>query len=239
MISADQAWQIAERFAREAAGLLGPDLLAVYVVGSLAGGGYRPGRSDIDTILIVTDDCPAVVKATVRDLRKRYRDAYAIPKDVGAVLMWERELFPPLDPTRELVPEILRLKHQGVLIWGTYYLARVPEPSPEDFKGYARVFYPWLRAGIDQRPAEWRTVEATVNTVLYELRLWVWEKTGVYVLDKRRVIPALLDLVNAGELEPIRRYVDGNEEGLCLEEAERVLQRISAMVREAVPWSVL
>ena len=58
-------------FAQEAANLLGQRLLAVYVIGSLAGGSYRPGQSDIDTLLILSSDCAASAEDVIDALRKR------------------------------------------------------------------------------------------------------------------------------------------------------------------------
>ena len=52
MIDESQAWGIAASFARSVKKELKSDLLALYIVGSLADGDYIPGRSDIDTILI-------------------------------------------------------------------------------------------------------------------------------------------------------------------------------------------
>ncbi len=212
----------------------------MYVIGSLAGGSYRPGRSDIDTLPVVKSSCTSSDENAVESLRKKVRSTYEL-KDFGAIVVREDKLVPPYDPTEELVPEILRLKRQGVLIRGTHDLTRVPDPTREDFIAYARVFYPWLRTLIDQRPQEYRTVDATVNTILYELRLLVWDRTGDYILDKREIIPAVFALghspLTCQALEKVQRYLlDG--EPLSLEEAEQELQVVSKYVRAQVPWSV-
>ena len=76
IIHKDQAWAIARTFAEDAANLLRQGLLAVYVIGSLAGGNYRPGRSDIDTLLIVSSGSTTSDQNAVEDLRRRVRAAH-------------------------------------------------------------------------------------------------------------------------------------------------------------------
>ena len=242
IIHKDQAWAIARTFAEDAANLLRQGLLAVYVIGSLAGGNYRPGRSDIDTLLIVSSGSTTSDQNAVEDLRRRVRAAHGGLKDFGAVVITEGKLQPPYDPVEELVPEILRLKHQGALIWGAFDLASVPDPTRDDFVAYVRVFYPWLRELIDRRPQEYRSVDAAVNTILYELRLLIWNRTGDYVLDKHRVIPAAVELDSGATLasetlEAIQCYLVGDEP-LSREQVERELQVVSEYVRNQVQWSV-
>jgi predicted nucleotidyltransferase len=241
VIHEEQAWVIARAFAEDVASLLGQRLLAVYVIGSLACGSYRPGRSDIDTLLIVGSDCSPADEDAVDALRKGVQEAYGVPKDFGGTVIRRDKLLPPYDPVEELVPEILRLKHQGVLVWDTYDLTSVPDPTREDFVAYARIFYPWLRTLIDRRPQEYRSVDAAVNTILYELRLLAWDRTGDYILDKSRVIPVALgftrQFLNGETLEAVQRYLV-NDGPLSLEVVEQELQAISTYVREQVPWSV-
>jgi len=56
-------------------------------------------------------------------------------------------------------------------------------------KAYARIFYPWLRTNyIDNRPLEARTVDGIVNTLLYELRLFLWDVQNEYVFSEVDVL---------------------------------------------------
>ncbi|CAH1232698.1 hypothetical protein PAECIP111891_07070 [Paenibacillus allorhizoplanae] len=52
LISEKKARQIAEEFSREVARKIDGHLKAVVVIGSLADGNYKAGKSDIDTVLI-------------------------------------------------------------------------------------------------------------------------------------------------------------------------------------------
>ena len=111
----------------------------------------------------------------------------------------------------------------------------------QDFVAYARVFYPWLRTRVEQRLEPYRSVAAAVNTILYELRLFIWDRAGDYVLDKPGVIPAALDL-ECGALpreafQVLQQYIVGNGP-LSPEEVEPELRAVSEYVREQVSWSV-
>lgn len=138
LISEKKARQIAEEFSREVARKIDGHLKAVVVIGSLADGNYKAGKSD--TVLIVDDDFTREQKIEVKQIAISFRDKYGIPKDFGAVVIKETELKPPFEPTQELVPEILRLKRQGVIISGNYVLSNISEPTIEDIKGVPPTF---------------------------------------------------------------------------------------------------
>jgi hypothetical protein len=239
-ITMEQAWTIARQFAREVGEQLGDHARAVVAIGSLATEAYRPGRSDIDTALIVRDTTPPTHR--LQALAQQYRIWHGIPKDFGAVVVRERELRPPYDPKRGLVKEMLRLKRQGIVLWGSYDLRALPEPSAADFRADARAFYPWLRAHyIDRRPEAERTVDAVVNTIIEELRLYSWDRQGELILDKRAVLPRFLSLTPAAPareaLTAMQAYLaaDGALDDVAA--AEATLRDLSQFVRHAVPWS--
>lgn len=241
VVSEKEAWEISKEFSHGVAQITGKNLKAVIVIGSLAGGNYRPGTSDIDIAVIVDDECSQEQKLQVRERATFFRDKYAIPKDFGAVIIMEKELFPPYDPAQELVPEILRLKHQGIIIQGFYELDKIPEPTKEDFKSYARVFYPWLRTNyIDNRSVEARTVDAIVNTLLYELRLFIWDVQNEFVFNKEDVLRMFLKIPEShyycNQLNEVEKYLKGFVTHLTIEQVERTLKDVSIFVRGKVKW---
>ena len=77
-ISETQAWQIVEEFIRDLTVELGKGLLSVAVIGSLSGGYYRPGVSDIDTVVIVAADARPAAEPLVERLREEYRPWQAL-----------------------------------------------------------------------------------------------------------------------------------------------------------------
>lgn len=175
-ITAEHARALATQFAQEVTRAYGDEVRAIALIGSLAAGSYRPGRSDIDTAVIVRDG--ASPGDAIRAIARRYAARHQIPKGFGAVVIAERALHPPYDPDRGLAREVLRLRRQGVILQGRYDLRALPEPSAADLRADARTFYPWLRANyIDRRPVA-RTVDAVVDTIVEELRLYVWDRLG-------------------------------------------------------------
>jgi hypothetical protein len=56
IISEERALEIVNEFLAEIRAIDNDGIIALYVIGSLGGGYYRPGQSDIDTVIIVRDD---------------------------------------------------------------------------------------------------------------------------------------------------------------------------------------
>ena len=83
------AWQIPRRYLAECQEIDSTSLLAVYAIGSLGGGYYRPGQSDIDAVLLVKDGSehiwgtPIAPSEALADINRRYLETYHIPKDFG------------------------------------------------------------------------------------------------------------------------------------------------------------
>lgn len=237
MIDESQAWGIAASFARSVKKELKSDLLALYIVGSLADGDYIPGRSDIDTILITKHSLPDWAKEKVEAMAASFKTRYSVPKSIGSVLIEERLLRPPYGADIDLIPEILRLKLQGKVVVGVYNLEKVPMPSRKYIDRYMSRFYSWLRTHhIDKRPAASRTVDATINTILYELRFSIWCEKREYVLRKREVIPAFISLGKAKRfhrsLKQMQPYVLGEKTDLEVDWLETILFEISAHNRQ-------
>ena len=71
VISEIKALDIVQEFLSELLSISG-DVLALYVIGSLGGGYYRPGQSDIDTVVIVRDSA-ALTQLAVDGLAEKYQ----------------------------------------------------------------------------------------------------------------------------------------------------------------------
>ena len=50
-------------------------ILALYLIGSLGGGYYRPGQSDIDTVIIVSGDA-VITQGRVDEIANKYWKSY-------------------------------------------------------------------------------------------------------------------------------------------------------------------
>jgi hypothetical protein len=240
IISEQSAWKIAREFASELRSLLSDQLQGVAVIGSLGGGYYRPGVSDIDTLIVLSDGPDRDERKTIKTVKDQFLSDYQIPKGLGAITLESRELCAPFDPEKELVVEIIRLKEQGQVIDGIIDMEAIPFPSDADFLAYANVFYPWLRREyIDQRPEDSKTEHALVNTILYELRLLVWHRTRIHAFDKRTVISHVLKKHfpnDLGErLRSVQAYIDGENPHNDVDQLKKLSEDISAVVRDQVP----
>ena len=210
------------------------------MIGSLATGQYHPGRGDIDTVIIARDSIPDRLREKLGELRRVYVSKYNIPKGFGGIVLRERDLKPPYDPEKELVPEIYRLLEQGKPIWGEYDLSSISTPSRDDIRAYAKVFYAWLRSDRQEREKE-RTIVATVNRILTEIRLYIWDRTDSFILNKRELIPAFIE-TEYGEryrdaLRDVHEYVLGNVQLNDLDFLERLLEDITNFVAIEVDLS--
>ena len=236
-ISEARAWEIAREFAAEATSQdVNRYILGIFMIGSLAAEQYHPGRSDIDTVIVARDSISDEFRARLKEMRVSYQSKYGIPKGFGGIVLREQDLKPPYDPEKELVPEIYRLLQQGKLIWGEYDLSGIPAPSRDDFRAYAKVFYTWLRSL--GRPDRERTIVATVNRILIEIRLFIWDRTDAFILNKRELIPIFLETEYGDRyrnaLRDVHEYVLGNVQLHDLDLLERLLDDITDLVATEV-----
>ena len=200
LIDENAAWDILSAYAGDCLKIDTGSLLAIYAIGSLPAGYYRPGHSDIDAVLIVQDGTERIWGSSVQpgrpleELNRRYRDAYDIPKDFGPFPVQESELLPPYDVQQELVPEIARLKLQGKPVFGVYDLGTFPLPTPDDYLRHVQHFEGWWRDEFSKSvPLEDLSPTACVNTILMHLRRFLWIKRGVIEFDKRRLVRSYLE----------------------------------------------
>ena len=243
LVSEDHAWRIAHSFAAESSDVLGPHLVAVVAVGSLPTGGYVPGRSDIDLIVVAKDACPDGLLPEIEKMAEQYWMKYRFRKGFGGYAIRERDLCPPFGNLSDMAYEILQLKRQGRVISGHLDLAAIAEPSQEDMKRSLMALVPdILGAWKRTRPAPIDDDDARVNNILYWLRIFVWNQTGEYILNKRDVFLSFSNLPGnvalLKRLDPVRAYVDGRADHpgkvalLCREVESFVLAKV-AWAREA------
>lgn len=100
MISYEKAIDITKQFANIVRDLLKDKLLAVFAIGSLGSDYYRPGQSDIDTIIITSlkREELKIYRKDIRKIADNYQEKYNVPKGFGAILLAEEQLYPPYIP---------------------------------------------------------------------------------------------------------------------------------------------
>jgi hypothetical protein len=232
VIDENAAWDILRAYARDCLAISSASLLAIYAIGSLPAGYYRPGHSDIDALLIVQNGSDRIWGSNMnpsqplQDLNRRYRDAYGIPKDFGPFPIQESELYPPYNVEQELVPEIARLKLQGRPIYGAYDLDAVPLPTPDDYLRHVQHFEAWWRDEFSQsEPLEHLSPTACVNTILMHLGRFLWIKRGVIEFDKRRLVGSYLESDPPFVHEDVLHCVEQSLESEVLSDSQTELLR--------------
>lgn len=218
VIDEKTAWKILKRCAEDCIQIDSSSLLAIYAIGSLPGGYYRPGQSDIDAILIVKDNSQIIwgdseePSESLEKINQKYMDKYKIPKDFGPFPIQESELFPPYIPSKELTTEIARLKLQGKCVYGNFPLKTVPMPTSEDFLKDAQHFEEWWREEFE-KTTSWEDMSATacINTILIHLGRFLRIKKRIIEFNKHKLVEMYLEskppFVNNEILQLVERFL--------------------------------
>jgi len=186
-IAVPRAWQIVEEFARDLAAALGDQLLSVVVIGGLGAGTYRPGISDVDTVVIVTADAQPAAAPLVERLREEYRARYQVPKEFGAILLTPAQLCPPYPPEQELAPEVQRIVDQGRMAYGIQ--VPVVPPTRAELLAYVRWFDRWLETEfLPASPPGTLGYQAAYNLAAMACRHYLYARTGKMVWDKEEAL---------------------------------------------------
>ena len=228
MITKERAYEIVGEFKDELLTVMPDDLLAIYLIGSLGGGYYRPGQSDIDTVIIVRDQAN-ITQEQMDEIAETYQKKYDVPKGFGSVMIFEKELFPPYLKSEieefEFSIEIARLKVQGILFYGAYNLDQVPMPTKEDLIKDAKIMEQWFDSAFGYPMHDKLQITGCINCILGTMRRKLMIEDGVFEFNKFKTIDAYLshqpDIVEQDIFNRISQYLNG----VALEEADLILLR--------------
>ena len=135
----EQAWTLLHEFAREASSIDPSRIKAIIAIGSLPGGYYRQGQSDLDVVIIMADANQASGFAktnfltAIRETTSKFQSCCDEETKLEAILVSESDLNATNDEGFLLNPQLnARIKLQGKILCGGYDLGLVPMPSPRD-----------------------------------------------------------------------------------------------------------
>jgi len=195
-ISYDEAICIAKTFAQELAEQFRNKIVAVFVIGSLGSDYYRPGQSDIDTVVITNCNRrgAARLEKKIEPIQNRYWKEYNVPKGFGAIVFAQEQLYPPYVKKEELVLEILRLKTQSKCIYGNYDVAKIPMPGKQAIIDDAIAFQAWADAEKKKNPdfPGWNA-QTLVNATLIVLKRYLMIQHGIIEFNKYKVVGLYLE----------------------------------------------
>jgi len=171
------------------------DILALYLIGSLGGGYYRPGQSDIDTVIIVCDEA-AITQKRMDKIAEKYWKNYNVPKGFGSIMIRLSELSPPYTKSEtdefEFTVEIARLKTQSKAVFGEINLDDVAMPSKEDFIKDAQIMEKWFAKEFGYPMFDKLQIAGCVNTILGCLRRFLMIEKRVFEFNKFLTIETYL-----------------------------------------------
>lgn len=191
MITYEQAILITKSFANDVRDLIKDKLLAVFAIGSLGSDYYRPGQSDIDTIIItrLKREELKIYRKDIRKLADAYQEKYNVPKGFGAILLSEEQLYPPYIAEEELILELYRLKLQSKLIYGEYNILNIPNPTKIDIIQDAKAFEKWRQEEHQNNPDfKINNNIMLINSTLMMLKRYLMIKCDIIEFNKFKVI---------------------------------------------------
>lgn len=196
VITESRAWEIINEYVNDLLRIDNHGVLAVYAIGSLGGGYYRPGKSDIDTFVIVRNDA-VITQEIAEPIAARYYQHFHIPKGFGTIVVTEKELFPPYQKSEkeefEFTIEIVRLKLQGKAAYSNYDLRNVPMPAKNDFIHDAVIMENWFDREFGKEMFQPFDAEGCVNSILWYVRRYLMIEKGVFILNKFHTIDAYIN----------------------------------------------
>jgi len=203
-ISYDEAINIAQKFAEELKNKYNEKILAVFVIGSLGGDYYRPGQSDIDTVVITSCNRQEInaIDEEAEAIADRYWKEYDVPKGFGAIVFAEEQLYPPYVAKEELILEILRLMTQSRLIYGYYDIKKVPMPDKQAMIDNENAFEDWMAESAKKAGQHGESETQTtfseldkqifVNGTLWHIRRFLMINSDIIEFNKFKLIDLYL-----------------------------------------------
>lgn len=175
---------------------------ALFVIGSLAGGYFQPGRSDVDLVALFAGQRPAPERVTeLAELLERILMQYAPGFEVEILPRFESDLEE--DPKSGLYqnPDLAaRLLIQSRLLAGSYPLGQLRMPGPADFQASFPDHLSWWR--IHHGAVETMSPLLQAKYLLMILRFWLAVLRGNLVYRKQALVERYKDAQPCASLSP-------------------------------------
>jgi hypothetical protein len=196
-LSEEQVWQLAQACASRLAGLQIPGLLGIFAIGSLPGGYFRPGQSDLDLVCLLgespaenalTEQFGEAIAAIIAGVQAEFGR-----QEMEVFLRRLSELRP--DETSGLTsnPDLTaRLLKQSRQLWGDFSVDQLKMPTKADFAAELARYRQYWAANAGQRPSAELSDRALTNHALTLMRLYLAARYGQVEYDKRRIVPLFL-----------------------------------------------
>lgn len=222
-------------FANSAEALGLTETRAIFLIGSLPGGYFRPGQSDLDVLVIFQGAPSSENTFTAAQLTEKERlqalAVQAAPYEIELLFLHETRLR--RDPLTGLFPYAdfaQRLISQSELLWGEPDLKRLEAPTKQDF---ACAFKRYLEYLQDKQGEDFFTrgaVPELLKHALVLMRYYLLVQRGVLEYDKTQLARRYQDNQPPLPLpSAIARALDAQFAG------KPISARLSKSVRAALP----
>lgn len=191
VITEQEAWKILQAYALEVSQIETATLLAVFAIGSLPGGYYRPGQSDLDAVLLVKDGSESIwgsgkaVSSLLETLNNKYQELCGAKTGFEGYAIQEGYLLCKDDNGMLLEPQLnARLKLQSRLLFGSFDLEKIPLPTRADWLADAAGLEAhWQAQGGDAQLLQMDAL-ALVNHALLKIKQYMLLVQGKILFHK-------------------------------------------------------
>ena len=197
-----EAWQALQAFSTELVEMNLADLIAVISIGSLPGGYYRPGASDLDVVALFAGGPPSAELAKAITTQLELAASTFVEKTRGATIeclpRWEVDLMRGADGQLPKPDLNARLNLQSSLLWGNFPLGKVEMPGPADFLWESKHFQAYWHEKNGPDAFACASEKALVNYAIGLMRLYLAFRRNVVIYDKSQIMRVFGD--NAPEV---------------------------------------
>jgi hypothetical protein len=239
-----KAWQTLEDLAQRLSIAPFKGLRAVFVIGSLPGGYFRPGQSDLDVVALFND--PPRRGADLTTLRTEFEEMVqpeklAHPFEVECLPRFVSELG--RNPESGLLqnPDLVaRLKVQSRQLFGNYPVQTLPTPSAEEWSWETRRFMRWWDEKTQKDSARFATHPKQIKKTLALVRLYLAVRRDLVEYNKFKLLEAYEQAIpvvpiSLGTRMAIQTYLtDGELNTQAQERLERELPDIQSALVKAI-----
>ncbi|MFC1714718.1 nucleotidyltransferase domain-containing protein [Candidatus Poribacteria bacterium] len=180
----EQAWKTVDGFVDTCKEQYARNVVAIILTGSLAGGSYQPGLSDVDLLTVLGDRSPDRVRDSISSLCRRMSSDYSTQLD--PIILEHSDFWPPWNDSLCIQPELLRLKAGARVLYGQNIVEHLPTPTKRQMWEFDRSFREWLTQSNQPNWRYW-SLKESLKTIFGQAMTYFYYKTGIAEYSKHHI----------------------------------------------------
>lgn len=187
-----KAWQTLDGLIQRLSVVPLKGLRAVFVVGSLPGGYFRPGQSDLDVVALFND--PPLHGIALTNLRTELEiwvqpEKLLYPFEVDCLPRFVSDLGRNPESGCLQNPDLVaRLKVQSRQLYGNYPVETLPMPSAEEWALETRHFLGWWEEQFQNDPTRFAIPAYQIKKILTLVRLYLAVRRDLVEYNKFKLL---------------------------------------------------